>query len=173
MNSDEGIAETWTEAGAAGRERLGAASNLEHARLPRVGGQQIIDDDCRPAALLHVAVLLGRVDVLTTDVDRAEVGVVPERCRDDMRLVIGASRGKSPETLAGEIVDLGWSEFGHSPSTHHVVDFRSRLTTEPVTLGLTASGCRISKITSKNAAERTGKTTSARLRQLHRATAGA
>src|SRR6478735_3972589 len=42
-----------------------------------------------------------------------------------MRLVIGASRGKSPETLAGEIVDLGWSEFGHTPSTHLVVDFRS------------------------------------------------
>src|SRR6185437_918486 len=42
-----------------------------------------------------------------------------------MRLVIGASRGKSPETLAGEIVDLGRSEFGHTPSTHLVVDFRS------------------------------------------------
>jgi hypothetical protein len=36
MNADEGTAETWTEAGAAGRERLGAASNLEHARLPRL-----------------------------------------------------------------------------------------------------------------------------------------
>jgi len=68
MNADEGTAETWTEAGAAGRERLGAASNLEHARLPRVDGYQIVDDDCRPAALLHVAVLLCRVDVLTTDV---------------------------------------------------------------------------------------------------------
>jgi hypothetical protein len=35
--------------------------------------------------------------------------------------VIGASRGKSPETLAGEVVDLGCSEFGHAPSTTAVV----------------------------------------------------
>ena len=64
---------------------------------------------------------------------------------------------------------------GHSalrPSSH-ALDFRSRLTTEPVTLGVTASGRPITKITNKNAAERTGKTTSARLRQFHRATAGA
>jgi len=64
---------------------------------------------------------------------------------------------------------------GHSAlrPASHALDFRSRLTTEPVTLGVTASGRPITKITNKNAAERTGKTTSARLRQFHRATAGA
>jgi hypothetical protein len=51
------------EAGAAALDGLGPSADLEHAWGPRIGRDQVVDDDRRPRIGLHVAVLLGGRDV--------------------------------------------------------------------------------------------------------------
>jgi hypothetical protein len=91
------------------------AADLEHAWRPRVGRHEIVDDDRRPSVELNVSVLLGGRDVVTPDVDRAEIRVVPERCRHHMRFAIAACWGDPSKPLACELLDLGSGQLGHAP----------------------------------------------------------
>jgi hypothetical protein len=74
---------------------------------------EIIDNDRGCGIRVDVSVLLRRRDVMTADVDRAEIGVVVKRRRHDVRLAVGAARCDSAEALAREIFDLRVREFDH------------------------------------------------------------
>src|SRR6476661_6419969 len=91
IQANEGVSEPRTQRIAAGGDRFGTASNLEHAGLPRFGRREIVNDDRGPGIGADVPVLLRRHDVVSAHVERAEVVVVVERRRYHMGLAVGTS----------------------------------------------------------------------------------
>jgi hypothetical protein len=67
---------------------------------------EIVDDDRRPAGGLYVPVLLGVRHAVAAEVDRAELGVVAERRRHDVRPVVGSGGG---EPAQDSYPDVGFS----------------------------------------------------------------
>jgi hypothetical protein len=86
---------------------------------------EIVNDDRRPSAEANVSVLLGGRDVVTSDIDRAEIGVVPERCRHHMRFVIAARCGDPSKPLACEVFDLGSGQLSHTVIRQGELPFKS------------------------------------------------
>src|SRR5262249_35030869 len=129
IEADEGVAEPGSEIGAAGRNRLGASADLEHAWCPGIDRYEVVDQDRRRGVRLDVAVFLRRRDVMAADVERAEIGVVVERRRHDVRLAVGSGGCDPAETLACEVVDLRVREFGHSCSNTPMLRVASRIPT--------------------------------------------
>src|SRR3954452_24574731 len=90
------------------RDRLAPPTDLDPARMPLAGVAEIVDHGRGASGAGDVTELLGPLELVSADVDRAARGVVHPGDRDDVRSAVGADR-REPSVLptAGEVPDLG------------------------------------------------------------------
>jgi hypothetical protein len=76
METDECVSEPGTKVRTAGRDRFRPSADLEHAGHPGVRRHEVIDDEGCPGIGLDISILLCRRDVMSADVDGAEIAIV-------------------------------------------------------------------------------------------------
>src|SRR5262249_32977648 len=101
---------------ATGRFGLHCPAYLDETWLP--GRQDIVDHEGDSPVAQRVTILLGRGEIMATDIDRIVLVLVPTPYRDDMEVALGLNRCQAAEPLALQIGDFLRGKSAHvlSPS---------------------------------------------------------